>query len=418
MVLHKEHCSCRFSSLGLVSSDREYRPVKCLVSQYVIVRLLASHLVNRVRFPAGSLPDFHTSGRYHRTTGFLGDIPFTPLSHSISATCSPRFTLIGFQDLDRTSSRTLARRRHTHPTTCARTGSQEALVVMETPALRRIHCSIAPYLYSINSGKLCVPPLSHTGHMSPYHIVDALAPYALAALTKGHACFVDICLIEQDCIYSDRVNHHEAIVSDGSVGTAAGYQRTVHKAGRDCGRIYPWTRERKLRKLVRSCKGQKVEWLRVASARRVERASPTKATYRKKKKEELREEREMGEERKESGADVLIPFSEKASSPLRCCGRNILEALSPQVGRRTSNRGHDYRLLSSFFSSPYSPPRTYSPQWRCKQRLAVVDTDVQSKPHSSVKHDSKQAYRVNNNAVKTPKTSLYAIDRLREKVHS
>ncbi|KAJ8877498.1 hypothetical protein PR048_021953 [Dryococelus australis] len=62
---------------------------------------------SRVRFPEGSPPPppgifacGNRAGRCRWSAGFLGDLPFPPPLHSGAAAYSPRFTLIGPQDLD------------------------------------------------------------------------------------------------------------------------------------------------------------------------------------------------------------------------------------------------------------------------------------------------------------------------------
>ncbi|KAJ8897534.1 hypothetical protein PR048_002881 [Dryococelus australis] len=61
-------------------------------------------VVNHVRFPAGSPPNFHMcgnrAGRCHWSVDYLGDLPFPKPLHSGAAPYSPHFTLIGSQDSD------------------------------------------------------------------------------------------------------------------------------------------------------------------------------------------------------------------------------------------------------------------------------------------------------------------------------
>ncbi|KAJ8898284.1 hypothetical protein PR048_003644 [Dryococelus australis] len=68
---------------------------------------------NRVRFPAGSLPDFckwESCRTMPLVAGFLGDLPFPPPLHSSAALFSPHFTLIGSQDRLASSPSTKANR--------------------------------------------------------------------------------------------------------------------------------------------------------------------------------------------------------------------------------------------------------------------------------------------------------------------
>ncbi|KAJ8898242.1 hypothetical protein PR048_003602 [Dryococelus australis] len=59
--------------------------------------------INRVRFPTWSPPDFHvweSCWTMPLVSGFSRDLPFPPPLHSGAAPHSPRFNLIGSQDLD------------------------------------------------------------------------------------------------------------------------------------------------------------------------------------------------------------------------------------------------------------------------------------------------------------------------------
>ncbi|KAJ8876580.1 hypothetical protein PR048_021025 [Dryococelus australis] len=64
----------------------------------VAVRLFASHLSEPSRSWISEYGN--RAGRYRWSAGFLGDLPFLSLLHFGTATYSPRFTLIGSQDLD------------------------------------------------------------------------------------------------------------------------------------------------------------------------------------------------------------------------------------------------------------------------------------------------------------------------------
>ncbi|KAJ8872318.1 hypothetical protein PR048_025922 [Dryococelus australis] len=70
----------------------------------VVVRPVASRLGERVRFPGRDRSRIfacgNRAGRWHWAAGFLRDLPFPPPLHFVAAPYSPRFTLIGSQDLD------------------------------------------------------------------------------------------------------------------------------------------------------------------------------------------------------------------------------------------------------------------------------------------------------------------------------
>ncbi|KAJ8877448.1 hypothetical protein PR048_021903 [Dryococelus australis] len=127
-VTEEPHCvpSDRRRAEGEVTSGREfcdceYQAVKERLAvagllDYILVRLLASHLGELGSIPGGGRSRIFARGNrivlcISWLAGFLGDLPFSPPFHSGAAPFSPNFTLIGSQDLADGNTARLARRR-------------------------------------------------------------------------------------------------------------------------------------------------------------------------------------------------------------------------------------------------------------------------------------------------------------------
>ncbi|KAJ8867531.1 hypothetical protein PR048_031333 [Dryococelus australis] len=119
----------------------------------VVGRLIALHRDEPGTIPgppSGILACGNRARRRHWSAGFLAELPFLPPLHSRAAPCSPRFTLIGSQDLDvksRPNLFTYSFTRNTETASCRDRGS---------------HCP--------NPDKQdCPPPARESGHVALCH---------------------------------------------------------------------------------------------------------------------------------------------------------------------------------------------------------------------------------------------------------